>query len=127
MKQNIAHFAQTHHTPLENPKIIHDIRFGGDTPLAAEILAGTANIDTITINDAACLFLTKLFHNNTDPISIQFTAKTVMDTYKQWNKRKSTSNLGHHLRHYHTLLRQYKNLSNDKHKTSKKQNKHTST
>ena len=125
MKQNIAHFARTHHTPLAKPKIIHDIGFGGDTPLAAEILAGTVNIDTITTDDAACLFLAKLLFRNTDPISIQLTAKTVMDTYKQWNEHKSTSNLGRHLRHYHALLRQYKNLSNDKHRTSKKQNKHT--
>ena len=73
--------------------MIEKLGFGGTTELASEILDGTADVDLITKDEASKLFLLAM-KRNTDTIDIDITQQDMMDKYKRWKEKTTTSPSG---------------------------------
>ena len=103
LRRNRIHFGQAKDTPLASPSITSALGFGGTTSIADMLLAGTADINSITTNKfgQALLRKCKRFHPEMSPdISLdEFKA-----SYAKWKVGTSTSPSGRHLSHQHALL-----------------------
>ena len=103
LRQNKRHFRQAEATPLAGEEVCATIRWGATTPTANEILAGTANIDAITV-DPDSKRLLEQFHTSKPDLKIEVTIDKMMNRYKKWNERTATSPSGRHLGHFHALF-----------------------
>ena len=104
LDRNVEHFSQASDTPLCTDDVIDKLGFGGNHPIAQQILDGTADINAITPYEASCLFLGALTRD-TKAIHVDITEDDMMQRYKRWKERTSTSPSGRHLGHYHALFR----------------------
>ncbi|OEU09351.1 hypothetical protein FRACYDRAFT_248200 [Fragilariopsis cylindrus CCMP1102] len=112
LERNIRHFRQAEFTPLATPEVIRMIGFGADTKLAEQILDGTCDPTDITDDEWSRFLLTSM-KRHANELKIEITTEKMMNKYKRWKERTSTSPSGRHLGHYHALFRPLK-AKNDK-------------
>ena len=82
LDRNIHHFSSAEETPLATNNIMDMLGFGGDTEILQQILAGEANINDITDNEAGQLLLQSTTRD-TAPINLDFTDTNMMNRYKK--------------------------------------------
>ncbi|OEU11118.1 hypothetical protein FRACYDRAFT_246229 [Fragilariopsis cylindrus CCMP1102] len=114
LQRNIRHFRQAETTPLATPEVIGKIGFGANTIRAEQILEGTDDPTDIT-DDEWSRFLLSSMKRNSKELKIEITAKKMMEKYRRWKERTSTSPSGRHLGHFHALFRPLK-AKNKKHR-----------
>ena len=112
LRRNKRHFCQAEATPLAEEEVCDTIGWVATTPTANNILAGTANIDAITV-DPDSKSLLEQFHTSKPDLKIEVTIDNMMNRYKKWNERTATSPSGRHLGHFHALFRPFKYDLND--------------
>ena len=66
------------------------IGFGGDTEISQQILAGVANVKDITDDEAGQLLLQSMYRDS-PPLDFDFTAVDMMNRYKKWKEKTTTS------------------------------------
>jgi hypothetical protein len=101
LQRNIRHFRQAEFTPLAKPEVIRKIGFGADTNRADQILEGTddPSDDSSDITDDGCSkYLLTSMKRHSKEIEIEITAEKMMNKYKRWKERTSTSPSGRHLK-----------------------------
>jgi hypothetical protein len=101
---NIRHFRQAEFTPLATLEVIIKIGFGADTDRADQILAG---IDDPTYDEWSRYLLTSM-RRYSQELKIETTTEKMLNKYKRWKERTSTSPSGRHLGHFHALFRPLK-------------------
>ena len=116
LQRNIRHFRQAEFTPLATPEVIRMIGFGADTKRAAQILDGTNDPTDITDDEWSRFLLTSMKRSSNE-LKIEITAEKMMNKYKRWKERTSTSPSGRHLGHFHALFRPLK-AKNEKERDS---------
>ena len=104
LHRNIRHFRQAEFTPLAKPDVIRKIGFGADTDRAEQILAGKDDPSDITDDEWSRYLLTSMKRHSKE-LKIEITAEKMMNKYKRWKERTSTSPSGRHLGHFHALFR----------------------
>jgi hypothetical protein len=107
LNRNIRHFRQAETTPLATPQVIRTIRFGADTDRAEQLLDGTGDPTDITDDEWSRYLLTSMRRHSKE-LKIEITKEKMMNKYKIWKERTSTSPLGRHLGHFHALFRPMK-------------------
>jgi hypothetical protein len=112
LQRNIRHFRQAEFTPLATPEVIRTIGFGANTNRAEQILNGSGDVTDIT-NDEWSRYLLKSMKRHSKEIKIEITTEKMMEKYRRWKERTSTSPSGRHLGHFHALFRPLK-AKNDK-------------
>lgn len=78
LRRNRHHFRQTEDTPLAGQEVIETIGLGTASKHADQIINGTADLKTITI-DPMSIQLLRLFRTNKSEIKIEVTKKKMMD------------------------------------------------
>ncbi|OEU23095.1 hypothetical protein FRACYDRAFT_233261 [Fragilariopsis cylindrus CCMP1102] len=114
LEKNIRHFRQAEFTPLASPEVIRKIGFGADTKTAQHLLDGTGDPTDITDDEWSRFLLTSM-KRNSEELKIEITAEKMMEKYRRWKERTSTSPSGRHLGHFHSLFRPLK-AKNKKHR-----------
>jgi hypothetical protein len=112
LQRNIRHFRQAEYTPLASPKIIREIGFGADTNRAEQLLEGSGDPTDITDDEWSRYLLTSMKRHSQE-IEIEITAEKMMNKYKRWKERTSTSPSGRHLGHFHALFQPLKAKDED--------------
>jgi hypothetical protein len=107
LNRNIRHFRQAETTPLATPEVIRTIGFGADTDRAEQLLEGTGDPTDITDDEWSRYLLTSMRRHSKE-LKIEITAEKMMNKYKIWKERTSTSPSGRHLGHFHALFRPMK-------------------
>jgi hypothetical protein len=107
LNRNIRHFRQAETTPLATPEVIRTIGFGADTDRAEQLLEGTGNPTDITDAEWSRYLLTSMRRHSKE-IKIEITKEKMMNKYKIWKERTSTSPSGRHLGHFHAPFRPMK-------------------
>jgi hypothetical protein len=107
LQRNIRHFRQAEITPLAKPEVIRKIGFGADTDRADQILAGIDDPTDITDNEWSRYLLTSM-RRHSQELKIEITTEKMLNKYKRWKERTSTSASGRHLGHFHALFRPLK-------------------
>jgi hypothetical protein len=107
LHRNIRHFRQAETTPLATPEVIKTIGFGADTERAEAILEGNDD-PTDIIDDEWSRYLLTLMKRHSKELDIKITTEKMMEKYKRWKERTSTSPSGRHLEHFHALFRPLK-------------------
>ena len=105
LERNRRHFSQAGETPLASEEIIELFGPGGDTKFAQNILDGSANLSEVTDNETTQLLLQLMKKEKTEEIN--FTIEDMMDRYKKWKEKTTTSPSGRHFGHYHALYRAF--------------------
>jgi hypothetical protein len=104
LNQNIRHFRQAETTPLAKPEVIRKIGFGADTEIAEQFLAGTGSPTDITDDEWSRYLLTSMKRHSKE-IEIEITSEKMINKYRRWKERTSTSPSGRDLGHFHALFR----------------------
>jgi hypothetical protein len=104
LQRNIRHFRQTEFTPLATLEVIRKIGFGADTDRADQILAGIEDPADITDGKGSRYLLTSM-RRHLQELKIEITTEKMLNKYKRWKERTSTSPSGRHLGHFHALFR----------------------
>ena len=104
LNRNIRHFRQAETTPLATPDVIRKIGFGADTDIAEQLLEGTGDPTDITDDEWSRYLLTSMKRHSKE-IKIEITQEKMMNKYRRWKERTSTSPSGRHLGHFHALFR----------------------
>jgi hypothetical protein len=112
LQRNIRHFRQAEFTPLATSEVTRTIGFGANTNRAEQILNGSGDVTDIT-NDEWSRYLLKSMKRHSKEIKIEITTEKMMEKYRRWKERTSTSPSGRHLGHFHALFRPLK-AKNDK-------------
>ena len=107
LNRNIRHFRQAETTPLATPEVIRKIGFGADTDRAEKILEGIDDPTDITDDEWSRYLLTSMKRHSKELV-IKITEEKMMNKYKRWKERTSTSPSGRHLGHFHSLFRPMK-------------------
>ncbi|OEU18182.1 hypothetical protein FRACYDRAFT_236453 [Fragilariopsis cylindrus CCMP1102] len=107
LQRNIRHFRQAEFTPLANPQVIKIIGFGANTIRSKQILEGTDDPSDITDDEWSRFLLTSM-KRNSEELKIEITAEKMMEKYRRWKERTSTSPSGRHLGHFHALFQPLK-------------------
>jgi hypothetical protein len=107
LHRNIRHFRQAEFTPLATPEVIRKIGFGADTDRAEQLLEGTDDPTDITDDEWSRYLLTSMKRHSKE-LKIEITAAKMMEKYRRWKERTSTSPSGRHLGHFHALFRPLK-------------------
>jgi hypothetical protein len=107
LHRNIRHFRQAEFTPLATPAVIRTIGFGADTERSEQLLEGRDDPTDITNDEWSRYLLTSMKRHSAE-LEIQVTTEKMMDKYKRWKERTSTSPSGRHLGHFHALFRPLK-------------------
>jgi hypothetical protein len=107
LHRNIRHFRQAEFTPLATPEVIRKIGFGADTERAEQLLEGTNDPTDITDDEWSRYLLTSMKRHSNE-LKIEITAEKMMNKYRRWKERTSTSPSGRHLGHFHALFRPLK-------------------
>jgi hypothetical protein len=107
LQRNIRHFRQAEFTPLAAPEVIGKIGFGANTNRAEQILDGSDDVTDIT-DDEWSRYLLKSMRRHSKEIKIEITTEKMIDKYRRWKERTSTSPSGRHLGHFHALFRPLK-------------------
>jgi hypothetical protein len=103
LQQNIRHFRQAETTPLATPEVIGKIGFGANTDRAEKLLEGKDNPTDITDDEWLRYLLTSM-RRHWKELEIEITTEIMIDKYKRWKERTSTSPSGRHLGHFHALF-----------------------
>ena len=96
LHRNIRHFRQAETTPLATPEVIKTIGFGADTERAEALLEGKDDPTDITDDEWARYLLTSMKRHSKE-LDIKITTEKMMEKYKRWKERTSTSPSGRHL------------------------------
>jgi hypothetical protein len=112
LHRNIRHFRQAEFTPLAKPEVIRKIGFGADTERAELLLEGKDDPTDITDDEWSRYLLTSMKRHSKE-LNIEITAAKMMDKYRRWKERTSTSPSGRHLGHFHALFRPLKAKDDD--------------
>jgi hypothetical protein len=112
LRRNIRHFRQAENTPLATPAVIRQIGFGADTDRAEQLLDGTDDPTDITDDEWSRYLLTSM-KRHSEELEITITAEKMMNKYRRWKERTSTSPSGRHLGHFHALFRPLKAKDDD--------------
>jgi hypothetical protein len=112
LHRNIRHFRQAESTPLATPEVIRKIGFGADTDRAEQLLEGIDDPTDITDDEWSRYLLTSMKRHSKE-LKIEITAAKMMDKYRRWKERTSTSPSGRHLGHFHALFRPLKAKDDD--------------
>jgi hypothetical protein len=107
LHRNIRHFRQAEFTPLASPEVIKKIGFGADTDRAEKLLGGKDDPSDITDDEWSKYLLTSMKRHSKE-LKITITAEKMMNKYRRWKERTSTSPSGRHLGHFHALFRPLK-------------------
>jgi hypothetical protein len=102
LQRNIRHFHQAEFTPLATNEVIEEIGFEADTNGAERLLEGDDPTD-IT-DDEWSRYLLASMRRHSKELEIEITTKKMMNKYKRWKERTSTSPSGKHLGHFHALF-----------------------
>jgi len=104
-----AHFKQAHGSPYMVPPLTDLLGTDSITELGNQLLQGTANIDTLQVGPHTKLLLKqhcrKYPRYKDIPLPLQF--EELMQGFKKWLERTSTSWSGHHLGTYKSLLKDF--------------------
>ena len=76
-----------------------------DSEFAKSILDGTADLREVTDDKITQLLLELMQKEKT--VNIQITREDMMNKYKKWNEKTTTSPSGRHLGHFHALFRAF--------------------
>jgi hypothetical protein len=106
LQRNIRHFRQAEFTPLATNEVIEEMGFGADTNRAERLLERDDPTD-ITDDEWSRYLLTSMRRHSKE-LEIEITTKKMMNKYKRWKERTSTSPSGRHLGHFHALFRPLK-------------------
>jgi hypothetical protein len=112
LHRNIRHFRQAEFTPLATPEVIRKIGFGADTDRSEKLLEGNYDPTDITDDEWSRYLLTSMKRHSKE-LKIEITAEKMMDKYRRWKERTSTSPSGRHLGHFHALFRPLKAKDDD--------------
>jgi hypothetical protein len=112
LNRNIRHFRQAETTPLATPEVIRKIGFGADTEQSERLLEGKGDPTDITDDEWSRYLLTSMKRHSKE-LKIEITATKMMDKYRRWKERTSTSPSGRHLGHFHALFRPLKAKDDD--------------
>jgi hypothetical protein len=112
LHRNIRHFRQAEYTPLATPSVIRTIGFGADTTRAEQLLEGNTDPTDITDDEWSRYLLTSMKRHSKE-LEIEITTKKMMNKYRRWKERTSTSPSGRHLGHFHALFRPMKAKNED--------------
>jgi hypothetical protein len=112
LQRNIRHFRQAEFTPLASPQVIEKIGFGADTDKSEKLLEGKYDPTDITDDEWSRYLLTSMKRHSKE-LEIEITAAKMMDKYRRWKERTSTSPSGRHLGHFHALFRPLKAKDDD--------------
>ena len=107
LSKNIRHFRQAETTPLATNDVIEKIGWGANTEISEQLLDGKSDPTDIT-NDEWSRYLLASMKRHSPEITITITAEKMMNKYKIWKERTSTSPSGRHLGHFHALFRPLK-------------------
>jgi hypothetical protein len=107
LQRNIRHFCQAEFTPLATPEVVGTIGFGADTDRGDHILAGIDNPTDITDDELSRYLLTSM-RRHSQELKIEITTEKMLNKYKRWKERTSTSPSGRYLGHFHALFRPLK-------------------
>jgi hypothetical protein len=86
--------------------VIREIGFGADTNRAEQLLEG--DDPTNITDDEWSRYLLTSMRRHSKELEIETTTKKMMNKYKRWKERTSTSPSGRHLGHFHALSRPLK-------------------
>jgi hypothetical protein len=103
LNRNIRHFRQAETAPLATPEVIRTIGFGADTDRAEQLLDGTGDPTYITDDEWSRYLLTSMRRYSKE-LKIEITKEKMMNKYKIWKERTSTTPSGRHLGHFHALF-----------------------
>jgi hypothetical protein len=112
LQRNIRHFCQAEFTPLATPEVIRKIGSGADTNIAEQLLEGNKYPTDITDDEWSRFLLTSMQRHSKE-VEVEITSEKMMNKYRRWKERTSTSPSGRHLGHFHALFRPLK-AKNDK-------------
>jgi hypothetical protein len=87
--------------------VIGKIEFGADTKRAEQLLDGDKDPTDITDDEWSRYLLTSMRRHSKD-IEVEITSEKMMNKYRRWKERTSTSPSGRHLGHFHALFRPMK-------------------
>jgi hypothetical protein len=76
------------------------------------LLEGTDDLTDITDDEWSKYLLTAMKRHSTE-LNIKIREEKMMDTYRRWKERTSTSPSGRHLGHFHALFRPMKTKDDD--------------
>ena len=105
LERNKKHFSQAGETPLATNEIIDLIGPGADTEYAEKILDGTADLTEATDDETSQTLLSLMRRETT--IKIDLTKEDMMNRYRKWKEKTTTSPSGRHLGHFHALFRPF--------------------
>jgi hypothetical protein len=108
LQQNIRHFRQAEFTPLASPEVIDKIGFGADTTRAEQLLDEEDKDPTDITEDEWSRYLLTSMQRHSKEIKVEITGEKMMNKYRRWKERTSTSPSGRHLGHFHALFRPLK-------------------
>ena len=87
--------------------MIETIGFGANTIRSEQILEGTDDPSDITDAEWSRFLLTSM-KGISEELKIEITAEKMMEKYRRWKERTSTSPSGRHLGHFHALFQPLK-------------------
>ena len=118
MERNIRHFRQAEHIPLAGKDNVDKLGFGVDTEYAEKILDGTVDLRELTTDKLNHLFLQSMTRR-TQELKITLTKEKMIEQYRIWKERTTTSLSGRHLNHFRALLRPFKSTDDEDPETIK--------
>jgi hypothetical protein len=89
------------------PEVIRKIGFGADTIRAQRLLEGRDDPSDITDDEWSRYLITSMKRHSKE-LEIEITTEKMMSKYRRWKEQTSASPSGHHLGHFHALLRPLK-------------------
>jgi hypothetical protein len=94
------HFRQAEPTPFNQELLKTLVGYTAETEFCDKFRDGTADIDSMEVDDDVKIFLKALARNPTDPptVSSDLTRDQLMTGYKIWPEKTSTSPEGRHLK-----------------------------
>ena len=107
LRRNKLHFSQASDTPLAINKILDELGFSGSTATAKQILERTTTIEDI-VDDEASWELLRSFQRKEAAVKVDFDSDDIIQGYRSWSEKKTTSPSGRHLGHFHALFRPFK-------------------
>ena len=104
INRNKKHFNQANNTPFATKPITETIGREGNNEETTQILKGNRNMDNFQTTEAAREILQYLTQQQGTNFQQEITMKNVVQGFKKWNERTSTSPSGRHLGTYKSII-----------------------